>query len=48
MNRSSDPISAGQTALKNANWQEAKKQFENALKESDTPEAHDGLGPALW
>jgi ATP/maltotriose-dependent transcriptional regulator MalT len=45
---SSDIISAGQSALKNANWLEGKKQFEIALKDSDTPEARDGLGLALW
>ncbi len=27
---------------------EAKKQFESALNEIDSPEAHDGLGLALW
>jgi DNA-binding CsgD family transcriptional regulator len=48
MNLSSDTVSAGQSALANANWLEAKQQFENALKESDTPEARDGLGLALW
>src|SRR5215510_1280407 len=42
------PISLGQLALENAKWEEAKKQFENALKESDSPEVHDGLGLALW
>ena len=48
MNHSSDIISAGQSALRNANWLETKKQFENALRESDSPEARDGLGLALW
>jgi len=47
-NLSSDTISAGQSVLAKANWLEAKKQFENALKELDTPEARDGLGLALW
>jgi ATP/maltotriose-dependent transcriptional regulator MalT len=41
-------ISEGQSALEHVNWVEAKKQFEAALKESDTPEARDGLGLALW
>ncbi|HXD11433.1 MAG TPA: hypothetical protein VN653_15310, partial [Anaerolineales bacterium] len=41
-------ISEGQTALANAKWAEAKEQFEKALIESDSPEAHDGLGLALW
>ena len=48
MNSSVDPIFAGQSALKNANWLEARKQFEIALRESDTPEARDGLGLTLW
>lgn len=41
-------VSAGQSALARANWLVAKKQFEMALKESDSPSAHDGLGLALW
>jgi ATP/maltotriose-dependent transcriptional regulator MalT len=48
MDLSVNSISAGQSALQNANWLEAKKQFEKALAESDSPEAHDGLGLALW
>jgi ATP/maltotriose-dependent transcriptional regulator MalT len=48
MNPSSEPMVAGRSALANANWVEAKKQFEIALKASDSPEAHDGLGLALW
>src|SRR5262245_10808634 len=48
MNSSSDAISAGRSALANANWLEAKKQFEAALMEAETPEARDGLGLALW
>jgi DNA-binding NarL/FixJ family response regulator len=48
MNPSIDPVSAGQAAIQNADWLEAKKQFELALKDSDFPEAHDGLGLALW
>lgn len=48
MNLSPDPTSAGQAALSNANWLEAKKKFEASLRDSDTPEARDGLGLALW
>ena len=44
----SNSVSAGWSALANANWAEAKKQFGIALKESDSPEARDGLGLALW
>ena len=43
-----DIIAAGQAALKTANWQQAKEYFEAALLERDSPEAHDGLGLALW
>lgn len=48
MDISSNYVSAGQSALQNANWLEAKEQFELALKESDSPDARDGLGLALW
>ena len=48
MNRAIDAISAGQSALAKANWADAKKQFELALEQADTPGAHDGLGVALW
>lgn len=48
MDLPSKPISLGQSALANAKWEEAKKQFESALLESDSPEARDGLGLALW
>lgn len=48
MRSSSNAITLGQTALTNAKWEEAKRQFENALLESDSPETHDGLGLALW
>jgi len=41
-------VSIGQSALANAKWEDAKEQFESALMESDSPEAHDGLGLALW
>jgi len=44
----SNSISAGQTALTQAKWLEAKMQFESVLLESDSPEARDGLGLALW
>jgi len=48
MSTSLDYVSKGQSALANAKWAEAKKQFEAALVESDSPEARDGLGLALW
>lgn len=43
-----DSISEGYSALAHAQWVEAKQQFEAALKETDAPEARDGLGLALW
>jgi ATP/maltotriose-dependent transcriptional regulator MalT len=42
------PVSLGQFALENAQWEEAKRRFESALLELDSPEARDGLGLALW
>ncbi len=39
---------AGQAALANAQWAAARAAFEEALALEDTPEAHDGLGLALW
>ena len=34
--------------LERAQWAAARDAFEAALAESDTPDAHDGLGLALW
>jgi DNA-binding NarL/FixJ family response regulator len=34
--------------LEGAQWAAARDAFEAALAESDTPDAHDGLGLALW
>lgn len=48
MTSSANAISLGQDALANAKWENAKQQFELALLESDSPEARDGLGLALW
>ena len=48
MGFSSNAISLGQSALTKADWAEAKKHFEDALLESDAPDARDGLGLALW
>lgn len=43
-------LAAAQAALQAADWQNARAHFETALRQrqSDTPEAHDGLGLALW
>lgn len=43
-----DHLAQGQAALKKADWPSAKTHFETELRESDSPEAHDGLGWALW
>ncbi|MCC7447359.1 MAG: hypothetical protein IT324_08090 [Anaerolineae bacterium] len=43
-----DHIQAGQIALTTAHWPLAKQHFEAVLAEDDLPEAHDGLGIALW
>jgi DNA-binding NarL/FixJ family response regulator len=41
-------ILSGQTALKNANWTDARDIFEQCVKNEDSAEAQDGLGIALW
>jgi DNA-binding NarL/FixJ family response regulator len=46
--QTSPKIAAGQAALASADWNGAKAAFEAALQEQDSPEAHDGLGIALW
>jgi DNA-binding NarL/FixJ family response regulator len=43
-----DSFAAAQAALKLGDWQTARSQFERALAATDSPEAHDGLGIALW
>ncbi len=43
-----DHLVAGQAALKKAAWADARSAFENAITTIETPEAHDGLGIALW
>lgn len=41
-------IAQGHHALATANWHEAKRCFVHALEQQPSPEAHDGLGLALW
>ena len=41
-------IDAGQAALTRGEWEEAKRAFEAALAEEETPEALEGLGLAAW
>ena len=43
-----DELAAGRVALERAAWLDAKTAFEQALQRRETPEAHDGLGIALW
>ena len=44
-----DPLALGRAALAQADWPAAQAHFEAALAAGpDTPEAHDGLGLALW
>ncbi len=42
------PIRTGFAALERADWPAAKQAFQLALNAEATPEAHDGLGLALW
>lgn len=41
-------IESGQAALATADWEGARQEFQSALAQLDSPEAHDGLGLALW
>ncbi len=41
-------LDAGRSALRSADWVGARTHFERSLNHQDTPEAHDGLGIALW
>ncbi len=42
------PLDAGYAALRRADWEAARAAFTAALAEVASPEAHDGLGLALW
>jgi len=43
-----DDLRAGQAALARADWTGARAAFAQAAANAGTPEAHDGLGLALW
>lgn len=43
-----EPAQAGVAALEGADWDGARLAFEAALQNSQAPEAHEGLGLALW
>lgn len=42
------PLDAGYAALRRASWEDARAGFTAALAAVVSPEAHDGLGLALW
>jgi LuxR family transcriptional regulator, maltose regulon positive regulatory protein len=44
----SRPLDEAQQALKRGAWEEARRRFEGALAEEETPEALEGLGAAAW
>jgi DNA-binding NarL/FixJ family response regulator len=46
--RDHDPLAAGIGSLEAADWAGARLAYEEALARSDSPEAHEGLGLALW
>jgi DNA-binding NarL/FixJ family response regulator len=43
-----DALERGATALREREWTQAREAFEDAAGAAGTPEAHDGLGLALW
>ena len=43
-----DPLAAGHLALRNADWDEARARFQEAVDAGDAPEAWEGLGRAAW
>lgn len=46
--RDHDSLLAGIAALEGADWDVARLAFETALEAATAPEAHEGLGLALW
>ena len=48
MERTPELIDDGNVALRAADWSQARACFEAALAHGDCPEAHDGMGLALW
>jgi LuxR family maltose regulon positive regulatory protein len=43
-----DAVAAGREALARGEWEAARRAFETALAEGETPEALEGLGLAAW
>jgi DNA-binding NarL/FixJ family response regulator len=48
MDTAQERLAAGNAALQRADWSTAQAEFELAIRSSDSPEARDGLGLALW
>ncbi|HZG93802.1 MAG TPA: hypothetical protein VEZ46_03730, partial [Mycobacteriales bacterium] len=46
--RDHDALTAGNVALEAADWDGARLAYEAALADANSPEAHEGLGLALW
>ncbi len=46
--RDHDPLAVGIVLLEAADWDGARLAYEAALAGSDSPDAHEGLGLALW
>jgi DNA-binding NarL/FixJ family response regulator len=46
--RDHDPMALGLASLEAADWDAARLAYEAVLADSDPPEAHEGLGLALW
>ena len=46
--RDHDPIAVGIVSLEAADWDGARVAYEAALAGADSPDAHEGLGLALW
>jgi DNA-binding CsgD family transcriptional regulator len=45
---SGDPLARGHAALASGDWEDACAAFEEAIAATDSPDALDGLGRALW
>ena len=43
-----DVLTVGERALASGDWEAARNAFRESLEAEGTPEAHDGLGRALW
>ena len=48
MSITTDPLARGQQALEAGDWEGARSAFEVAIEQAPVPQAHEGLGRALW